>query len=51
MQNHALNRRELKTQQEELEQQAGVKLIEIDPRLADFILCDAYRRTSGVRVA
>ncbi len=44
-QNHALNRRELKTQQEELEQQAGVKLIDIDPRLADFILCDAYRRT------
>ncbi len=45
VQNHALNRRELKTQQEELEQQAGVKLIDIDPRLADFILCDAYRRT------
>ena len=45
VQNHALNRRELKTQQEDLEQQAGVKLIEVDPRLADFILCDAYRRT------
>ncbi len=45
VQNHALNRRELKTQREELEQQAGVKLIDIDPRLADFILCDAYRRT------
>jgi hypothetical protein len=23
-----------------------VKLVDIDPRLADFILCDAYRRTS-----
>jgi hypothetical protein len=46
VQNHALNRRELKTQQEELEQQAGVKLIEVDPHLGDFILCDAYRRTS-----
>src|SRR5579872_554891 len=45
-QNHALTRRELKTQQEDLEQQAGIKLIDIDPRLADFILCDAYRRTS-----
>lgn len=45
-QNHALTRRELKTQQEELEQQAGIKLVDIDPRLADFILCDAYRRTS-----
>ncbi len=45
VQNHALNRRELKTQQEELEQQAGVKLVEVDPHLADYILCDAYRRT------
>jgi len=45
VQNHALNRRELKTQQEELQQQAGVKLVEVDPHLADFILCDAYRRT------
>ncbi len=45
VQNHALSRRELKEQQEELEQQAGVKLVDIDPRLADFILCDAYRRT------
>lgn len=45
VQNHALTRRELKTQQEELEHQAGVKLIDIDPWLADFILCDAYRRT------
>jgi hypothetical protein len=46
VQNHSLTRRELKTQQEDLERQAGVKLVEIDPRLADFILCDAYRRTS-----
>jgi len=46
VQNHSVTRRELKTQQEELEHQAGVKLIDIDPRLADFILCDAYRRTS-----
>ena len=45
VQNHALNRRELKTQQDEIEQQSGVKLIEVDPHLADFILCDAYRRT------
>ncbi len=45
VQNHALARRELKSQQEELERESGVKLVEIDPRLADFILCDAYRRT------
>jgi hypothetical protein len=46
LQNHALTRRELKSQHDELEKQAGIKLVEIDPRLADFILCDAYRRTS-----
>ena len=46
LQNHALTRRELKSQHEELEKQAGIKLVEIDPQLADFILCDAYRRTS-----
>ena len=45
VQNHSISRRELKTQHDELERQAGVKLIEIDPQLADFILCDAYRRT------
>jgi hypothetical protein len=45
VQNHSISRRELKTQHDELEKQAGVKLIEIDPHLADFILCDAYRRT------
>jgi hypothetical protein len=44
-QNHALNRHELKLQQEELERQSEVKLVDIDPRLADFILCEAYRRT------
>ncbi|HXN85297.1 MAG TPA: hypothetical protein VN867_04455, partial [Candidatus Binataceae bacterium] len=41
LQNHALTRRELKSQHEELEKQAGIKLVEIDPQLADFILCDA----------
>ncbi|HVN29803.1 MAG TPA: hypothetical protein VMT64_15010, partial [Candidatus Binataceae bacterium] len=46
VQNHALSRRELNAQQKDLEEQSGSKLVEIDPRLADFILCDAYRRTS-----
>jgi len=45
VQNHSISRRELKTQHDELEKQADVKLVEIDPQLADFILCDAYRRT------
>ncbi len=47
----ALNRRELRAQREELEQQAKVKLVEIEPALADFILCDAYRRTPESRRA
>jgi hypothetical protein len=46
VQSHGLTRRELNAQHEELEKQAGVKLVDIDPHLADFILCDAYRRTS-----
>ena len=29
----------------DLERRAGVRLIEADSRLVDFILCDAYRRT------
>jgi hypothetical protein len=40
-----LTRRELKSELEQLERNAGMKMIEADPRLADFILCDAYRRT------
>ncbi len=50
VQNHALSRRELKLQQEQLEKQSAVKLVAIDPRLADFILCDAYRRTPPQRL-
>ena len=49
VQNHSLTRREFKAQREELEKQATVKLIEIDPHLADFIICDAYRRTPEAR--
>jgi hypothetical protein len=45
VQSHALTRREVNSQQTELEEHAGVKLIDIEAQLADFILCDAYRRT------
>ena len=45
VQNHALSRRDMNAQQKDLEEQSGSKLVDIDPRLADFILCDAYRRT------
>jgi len=44
-----LTKRELKTQRERLEQNAGTKLVEVDGRFADFILCDAYRRTPESR--
>jgi hypothetical protein len=44
-QNHALSRRDLNAQQKDLEEQASTRLVDVDPRLADFILCDAYRRT------
>jgi len=40
-----LTRKELRTEQADLERRAGVKLIAAAPQLVDFILCDAYRRT------
>jgi hypothetical protein len=40
-----LTRREFRSELEQLEQNAGIKMIDADARLADFILCDAYRRT------
>lgn len=40
-----LSRRELRAERAELEQQTGLKMVEADWRLADFILCEAYRRT------
>jgi hypothetical protein len=44
-----LSRRELREERAELERRAGLKLIEIDWRLADFILCEAYQRTPPAR--
>ena len=46
-----LSRKELKSEREELESRAGMRMIEGDPRLADFILCEAYRRTPEARRA
>jgi hypothetical protein len=40
-----ISRKELRAERAALEQRAGVKLIEIDGKLGDFILCDAYRHT------
>ncbi len=46
-----MTRRELRAERDELEHRAGAKLVETDPRLADFILCEAYRNTPESRRA
>ena len=43
-----LNRHELAAEREDLERRAAMKMIDADPPLADFILCEAYRRTPEV---
>jgi hypothetical protein len=48
-QNTGLSRRELKSEREELQRRAQMKLVEADWRLADFILCEAYRNTPAAR--
>ncbi len=40
-----LARKELRHERADLERRAGVSLIDADWRVADFILCDAWRRT------
>jgi len=40
-----LSRRELRTERAEMERRAGVKMVEGDARLADYVLCEAFRRT------
>ncbi len=44
-----ITRRELRAEREELERRAGARLVEVDPRLADFILCESYRNTPKSR--
>lgn len=48
-QNTGLSRRELKSEREELERRAQVKLVDADARLADFIVCEAWRSTPESR--
>lgn len=45
----ALTRKELRADRGELERRAGVPMVEADWRVADFILCDAWRRTPDAR--
>jgi hypothetical protein len=40
-----LSRKEFKADRERLEQNTGTKLVDVEGRFADFLLCDAYRRT------
>ncbi len=44
-----VTRKELRQQRAEVERRAGTPLIDVDGRLVDFILCDAYRRTPEAR--
>lgn len=44
-----VSRRELREEREDMERRAAMKLVEGDWRLADFILCEAYRRTPESR--
>ncbi len=48
-QNTGLTRRELKSEREQLEARARMKLVEADWRLGDFIICEAYRNTPEKR--
>ena len=40
-----LSRRELRSERAEMERRAGVAMVEGDAGLADYILCEAFRRT------
>jgi hypothetical protein len=40
-----LSRRELRTERAEMERRASVSMVEGDAHLADYILCEAFRRT------
>ncbi|MGA7872341.1 MAG: hypothetical protein WCA22_15755 [Candidatus Binatus sp.] len=48
-QNTGLSRRELKSERDELERRAQVKLVDADWRVADFIACEAWRNTPDSR--
>jgi hypothetical protein len=48
-QNTHLSRRELKSERDELERRAQVKLVDGDWRVADFIACEAWRNTPDSR--
>jgi hypothetical protein len=47
----SLSRKELRSERAELERRAGSRMVEADWRLVDFMMCEAYRRTSDERRA
>jgi len=44
-----ITRRELRQEREEMERRSGMRLVEADWRLVDFLLCEAYRHTPEAR--
>ena len=44
-----ITRRELRQEREEMERRSGMRLVDADWRLADFLLCEAYRHTPEAR--
>jgi hypothetical protein len=48
-QNTGMSRREMKSERDELERRAQVKLVDADWRVADFIVCEAWRNTPESR--
>jgi len=44
-----ISRRELREERRDIERRSSIKLVEADYRLADFMLCEAYRRTPEQR--
>ena len=48
-QNSSLSRRELKSERDELERRAQVKLVDADWRVADYVACEAWRNTPEAR--
>ncbi|HEY2107898.1 MAG TPA: hypothetical protein VGH29_19025 [Candidatus Binataceae bacterium] len=45
-----VSRRELREERQDIERRSSIKLIDADYRLADFMLCEAYRRTPETRL-
>jgi hypothetical protein len=46
-----LSRRELRTERAQMEQRAGIAMVEGDAHLADYLLCEAFRRTPAEKRA